>query len=296
MGATAGATAGSTACATAGAADATAGTTTCATAGAMIGGTLALVRVDLRSSLSHGRRPFPQRFLIYSCAWLLFGPFVTQAASFGTTQPLPVCDVADEAAPEADYEDWATTLLDTHYRLQADYLPPDLRPLTDAGLEGNHRLRALALPALQALTEAAAAAGHPIAVQSAYRSYDYQVSTFQYWVDLEGYEAALASSARPGHSEHQLGTAVDLRSADGPAAWDLDDWGATPTGGWVAANAWRYGFVMSYPRGYVSETCYVYEPWHYRYVGVEQAQALHDSGLPLRTWLWARLQRSHAAR
>lgn len=260
------------------------------------GGTLALVGVDLRSSSSRGRRPSPVLLLICSCALLLGSPAFTQAAGFATARPLPVCDVADEAAPEAAYTDWATTLLDTHYRLEADYVPPDLRPVSDAGLEGNHRVRALVLPALQGLAEAAAAAGHPIAVQSAYRSYDYQVSTFQYWVDLEGYEAALASSARPGHSEHQLGTAVDLRSADGPAAWDLDDWAATPTGAWVAANAWRYGFVMSYPRGYASETCYVYEPWHYRYVGVEQAQALHDSGLPLRTWLWARLQRDDAAR
>lgn len=206
---------------------------------------------------------------------------------FEVSRPLPVCDVADEPAPNAGYDEWRSTLLDTHYRLGEDYVPPDLAPVSGAGLEGAFTMRALVLPDLAELAADAAAAGHPIAIQSAYRSYDYQVQTFQYWVDLDGYDAALASSARPGHSEHQLGTAMDLRSADGPAAWDVDDWAATPTGAWVVANAWRYGFVLSYPRGYASETCYVYEPWHYRYVGRERARSVHASGLPYRTWLWA---------
>jgi len=109
-------------------------------------------------------------------------------------------------------------------------------------------------------------------------------------LDRDGYEAALASSARPGHSEHQLGTAIDLRSYSGPPAWELEDWAATPEGAWVAANAHIYGFVMSYPKGMSDVTCYVYEPWHYRYVGRETAAAIHRSGLTPREYLWLALQ------
>jgi D-alanyl-D-alanine carboxypeptidase len=96
------------------------------------------------------------------------------------------------------------------------------------------------------------------------------------------------SSARAGHSEHQLGTALDFRSARGPDPWDLEDWGATPEGRWLAENAHRFGFVMSYPAGQESVTCYIYEPWHYRYVGREVAQEVMASGLTLREWLWSR--------
>ena len=142
---------------------------------------------------------------------------------------------------------------------------------------------------------AAAAAGHPIAVQSGYRSYHTQVVTFDYWVKEDGYAYALKSSARPGHSEHQLGTALDLRAEGGKAPWDYQDWAATPTGAWVAANAWRYGFALSYPRGTEAETCYMYEPWHYRFFGVAEAKRMHDEGVTTRAYLWAQWQASPEA-
>jgi hypothetical protein len=83
---------------------------------------------------------------------------------------------------------------------------------------------------------------------SAYRSYAQQVLTFDYWVGIGGYAQALRTSARPGHSEHQLGTTIDF--GDGFAApWEYDDWAATPTGVWLAQHAAEFGFVMSYPEG-----------------------------------------------
>ncbi len=191
------------------------------------------------------------------------------------------------------YEDFPHTVLDTIFALPADYEPPDLVrvslafPATyDGG--GDLLVREVIIEDLRALLAAADRSGIRLAVQSAYRSYAYQERTFDYWVDRDGYAAALASSARPGHSEHQLGTAIDLRSLGGPPAWDLDDWAATEEGSWVASNAYRFGFVMSYPRGSKDLTCYVYEPWHYRYVGREVAEAVHDSGLTLREFLWRR--------
>lgn len=200
----------------------------------------------------------------------------------------PACRYDDVAAYRTAYDDWGLTLLDPIYKLSESYVPPDLVSVARAGLDGDQRVRALLLDDLAAMSRDAAAAGAPIAVQSAYRSYGYQVNTFNYWVSVDGLESALKSSARAGHSEHQLGTALDVRSADGPAPWELADWAETPAGAWMAANAWRYGFAMSYPEGREAATCYAYEPWHYRYLGREAAAELYESGLTLREWLWRR--------
>lgn len=220
----------------------------------------------------------PNRSQCLTLLLLLLSPAMAQA--------LPDCSYADDPTPLSAYDSWPYTLVDTAWRLPADYTPPDLVSLTEAGFNDDRLVRSLVIPDLAALREAAAAAGNPLEIQSAYRSYDYQVQTFQYWVDLEGETAALASSARAGHSEHQLGTALDFRSENGAAPWDLHDWAESTAGSWLQANAADYGFVMSYPAGKTAETCYIYEPWHYRYVGREVAQLVKDSGLTLREWLW----------
>ena len=108
----------------------------------------------------------------------------------------------------------------------------------------------------------------------------------QYWTRVSGYLAALKSSARAGHSEHQLGTTIDFRSYGGSAPWYYADWGKTRAVRGSRKNAWRYGFVMTYPKNKISVTCYAYEPWHYRYVGRNRAAAIRASGLTLREYLW----------
>ncbi len=219
------------------------------------------------------------------------------------TEPLPACEYGDLPAPLAGMDQWQYTLLDTTFRLDKAYAPPDLVNLANALARAapgaylaaeSHLLRAEAAAGLAALFEAAEAAGVQLAVQSAYRSYAYQATTFDYWTEQDGYEAALRTSARAGHSEHQLGTAVDLRSRGGPPAWDVDDWAATPEGAWVQANAHLFGFVMSYPAGAEARSCYAYEPWHYRYVGPEVAAQVKGSGEPPRAFLWQHVQMSLA--
>ncbi|MFO7545499.1 MAG: M15 family metallopeptidase [Trueperaceae bacterium] len=224
---------------------------------------------------------------------------VAACAGFAVATEPPACSVADVPAPAASPARWADTVLDTYFVLPAGYAPTDLVPAGVAALEAasesRQLVRAILTEDLGALFEAAAEAGHPLAIQSAYRSYDYQVRTFAYWVEQDGYDAALRTSARPGHSEHQLGTAIDLRSADGPPAWELDDWAATPTGAWVADNAWRFGFTMSYPPDMELASCYAYEPWHYRYLGRERAAEVHASGEPARLLLWRSLTEADRA-
>jgi len=176
-------------------------------------------------------------------------------------------------------------LLDPAWRLPPGYAPTDLVAVAGAGFAGDHRVRAIVIEDLRALRRAAEADGLRLAVQSAYRSEAYQAQVHAGWVRQLGPERAAEVSARPGHSEHQLGTAVDLRSADGPPAWDLPDWSKTPEGAWVAAHAHRFGFVVSYPRGARGVTCYDFEPWHLRWVGRATAAAVEASGLAYRAWL-----------
>ena len=91
-------------------------------------------------------------------------------------------------------------------------------------------------------------------------------------------------SARPGYSEHQLGTTIDFTSRR--AEFDLTNaFGATPEGQWLDENAVRYGFVMSYPPDKEDITGYVYEPWHFRYVGEEVAAEVRREGITLHEYL-----------
>ena len=119
---------------------------------------------------------------------------------------------------------------------------------------------------------------------SGYRSYSTQINTYNYWVGVNGIDGADKISARAGHSQHQLGTAIDFSSsevADGLGG----SFRYTKAATWLAENAWRYGFAISYPSGYEAVTGYSYESWHYRYIGITNAKEMHDSGMILELYL-----------
>jgi D-alanyl-D-alanine carboxypeptidase len=137
---------------------------------------------------------------------------------------------------------------------------------------------------LAAMFAASRAAGLDLIIESGYRSWGDQAATFDSWAARIGYAAARVRSARPGHSEHQLGTAVDLTSP----GWGgrFGDWGReTAEGAWLAEHAWEFGFVMSYPFGTQGATCFSYEPWHFRWIGPAAAADHRASGLTLREFL-----------
>jgi zinc D-Ala-D-Ala carboxypeptidase len=229
----------------------------------------------------------PKVFYFKRLSLVCFALFTLYASRFTFSQePLPACRYDDVLTTHQGYDDWQLTLLDTIYKLPKSYAPTDLVSAGEAGLSPDYKLRSLVLASLAALIQAAKDAGIDLQLQSAYRSYSYQATVFQGWVNKQGEEAARQSSARPGHSEHQLGTAMDFRSALGPPAWELEDWATTPEGAWLAEHAWQYGFIMSYPKGKEATSCYIYEPWHYRYVGKDAAKEIKESGLTLRAWLW----------
>jgi D-alanyl-D-alanine carboxypeptidase len=201
--------------------------------------------------------------------------------------PLPQCRIDDVRSRYTQLANWSKTMLDTTLRLPRTYAPDDLRSTARAGLNAGFRVRKVILADLSALAAAARSAHAAIAVNSAYRSFREQKDSFDAYVRQVGYETAIQYGARPGHSEHQLGTTIDFRSAaSGKAPWNYVDWATTPPGAWVKEHAWKFGFVMSYPRDKRRQTCMNYEPWHYRYVGRHAARQIHRSGQTLRRYLW----------
>jgi len=199
--------------------------------------------------------------------------------------PPPQCRYQDVITRHSGTGDWAISLLDPTFMVGRNYVPPQLVSVANANIGGSGRVRKSVIPDLRAMAAAARQAGAPLTVTSAYRSYSQQASLYRREVDRYGEKVGRESVARPGHSEHQLGTTLDFGSG-GQKAWAYNDWANTKAGSWIKANGWRFGFLMSYPDGRKGVTCYRYEPWHYRYVGRGMAANVHASHLTIREYLW----------
>jgi hypothetical protein len=174
-------------------------------------------------------------------------------ATFAALRPLP-------------WVDPARCLTSCTHTDEPDLVTVDASARLAAG--GAFQLRVEAQPALAALIDAAARASFTIAIGSAHRTYAEQSMLWDQYSATEPGRAA-----RPGHSEHEAGLAVDL--------------GFVPDAGanWTAANAWQFGFVLSYPQHDQKTTGFRYEPWHFRFVGSAIAADLHDRpGLTLEVW------------
>lgn len=126
------------------------------------------------------------------------------------------------------------------------------------------------------MQRAAAAQGLSITIGSGFRSYTYQKSLYEGYVRQYGRAYADRISARPGHSEHQTGYAIDVR---GTSNYLNQRFGTTREGLWMAANAHKYGFILRYPNGKEHITGYIFEPWHFRFVGLNLAPKIYQSGL-----------------
>jgi D-alanyl-D-alanine carboxypeptidase len=168
----------------------------------------------------------------------------------------------------ADGDPYLRRLVDKQQPLPENYEPDDLIELRSQsyrrGISGVMMLRLKAEAALEEMAAAARAAGFTLTISSAYRSYQYQIGSFERWTARLGLAEAERVSARAGRSQHQLGLVVDFGSI-------TNEFANTPAGKWVAANAARFGFSISYPRNYENLTGYAWESWHYRYVGRELA-------------------------
>ena len=137
---------------------------------------------------------------------------------------------------------------------------------------------ATAVAALNKMFAAAKAEGVNLFTVSSYRSYQTQQTLYNNYVARDGVAAADRYSARAGHSEHQTGLAFDLNSLE-------QSWGETKEGKWLAANCHKYGFIIRYPKDKENVTGYMYEPWHVRYLGVDTATKVYNSGKCLEEYL-----------
>ncbi len=204
--------------------------------------------------------------------------------------PLPDCRLDDILTEPRDYDDWQTTLVDYMLTLGPKYRPKDLVSVRDGGVGGGGLIRAVVIDDLKAMAKAADDNGTPLVAWSPFRGYKQQVALFNGYAGWNGekytnFKDAITFSARPGHSEHQTGLTIDFVAVGDTGL--TSNWEVTRTGAWMAKNAWKYGWLMSYPKGKDEVVCYHYEPWHYRYVGRELAEKIHDSGLTIREYLWA---------
>lgn len=163
-----------------------------------------------------------------------------------------------------------TILVNKYHKLPDDYEPSDLVSLS---YNKNYKLRSAAAEAFEKLTSAALIDNVIIYPFSPYRSFETQTVLYNRYKARDGEKLADTYSARPGFSEHQLGLAVDIRSSillDNLTEEDYQ---------WMLDNSYKYGFIVRYPKGKQHITQFIEEPWHIRYLGIELATKVHDTGL-----------------
>lgn len=178
-------------------------------------------------------------------------------------------------------------LVNKKYSIDSSYKPSDLvmpkATYNNYSLSMKQPLRKDAANALENMFLAAAKDGIILKGISGYRSYDYQVSVFNSSKERNGIEHAEKYVAKPGHSEHQTGLAVDVLSNEYS---NLNDgFENTKTFKWLKDNMTKFGFILRYPKGKENITGYNYEPWHLRYVGKDVAKEINSQNITLEEYL-----------
>lgn len=177
-------------------------------------------------------------------------------------------------------DDWRLTLVNADYAVPEGYAPALLT------LSNGQRVDERIYPELQRMFDDARAAGLSLYVRAGYRSRAEQEQIMEDKVaeylraghsKWQAQKEARRTVAEPGASEHELGLAVDINSQT-----EADEWALY---GWLAENAWRYGFILRYPQGAENVTGIDYEPWHFRYVGKDAAREIYESGATLEEYL-----------
>ncbi|WP_102157930.1 M15 family metallopeptidase [Zhihengliuella halotolerans] len=199
----------------------------------------------------------PAAALLLACA-LVAAP-AAQATGDNDDAPRAAAPSVDELRDPAS----PTVFVNAAHPLDpVDYVPEELETVGSSG----DQLVPEAAAATRDLIEAAASAGHSLAVESGYRSYTRQAELYDSYAARYGEAYASRISAEPGTSEHQLGLAVDLGLTSGLCSLQAC-FGDTEAGQWIAEHAGDHGFIIRYPEGSEDVTGYSYEPWHLRYVG-----------------------------
>jgi len=219
-------------------------------------------------------------------------PIPTATATASPTPsptPLPLC------SQRVPTDDELLTMVTLQYPIGKAYEPGDLVPLADyfdhdITFGYPTEVREIIIAPLVAMIDAMHAAGLQPQIISGYRSHYSQGVAWNKWAELEP-ERAIMLSAPPGHSEHQLGTTLDFGSPELAEIVGDEDiefhtyFYKTSEGEWLREHAHEYGFNLSFAREASELTGFFYEPWHFRYIGVELATELYESGQSLTAYL-----------
>lgn len=168
-----------------------------------------------------------------------------------------------------------TILVNKYNYLNEDYEPDDLEKISLEYARSGMMLRKEAKDQFEAMAKAASKEGLTLVVTSSYRDYDYQESLYNNYAKRDGKEAADTYSGRPGFSEHQTGLAIDIY--DGETLYTKFE--STNEFKWMQKNAYKYGFILRFPKDKENLTGYMYESWHYRYVGEKIATYIQENNL-----------------
>lgn len=165
-------------------------------------------------------------------------------------------------------------LVNKYHKLDENYEPSDLTIIDSKYASGTQKLRKEAQIKFEEMASDMAKENLKIYAGSTYRSYTYQKGLYDRYVKKDGFAAAETYSARSGYSEHQLGLAVDIVNDK----WDYLSENDKEYD-YLVKNSYKYGFILRYPRGSEYVTGYMFEDWHFRYLGVELATKVFNSGL-----------------
>ena len=165
-------------------------------------------------------------------------------------------------------------IVNKYYKLDKDYEPEDLTIINSKFASGTQKLRKEAADKFEEMASDMLKENLKIYAGSTYRSYSYQEGLYNRYVKKDGFKEAETYSARAGYSEHQLGLAVDIVNGK----WNyLSEGDKEYT--WLINNSYKYGFILRYPHESEYITGYVFEDWHFRYLGIDLATKVHESKL-----------------
>ncbi len=176
----------------------------------------------------------------------------------------------------ANYDD-KLVLVNKYYKLPSNYSASDLVSL-GTYCSYNGQMKSEAATAIKSMIDASKNDGLSMKIISAYRTESLQNTLFTNSTKRNGIEHALIYSAKPGHSEHQTGYAADINTTE-------ESFKDTSEYTWLQENAYKYGFIERYPSGKEFITGYGYEPWHYRYVGVDVAKIIHEKDITFEEYI-----------
>ena len=203
------------------------------------------------------------------------------------TTPTPSPTTTTTPTPEPTVEPTVDTttlssiqkITNKNHPIDSGYVPANLT-IVNVNSNGTQYLKSEAASELVKMFAAAHKDGIDLYLVSGYRSYSQQLDLYNTYVSTDGKALADSYDAIPGACEHQLGLAVDL--SDGNRDHDIDDsFESTAAYQWLLKHSYEYGYILRFPRGKESITGIAYNPWSFRYIGVEEAKKVYDSGLTL---------------